>query len=144
MVMTVSCDWQKLHEITRNFLEKYRGTHYYSPPWTAFREYWRPAVIAACDLILVEVNDKCQFVVDTSLPTVSGIHSWNQEIFASTLVLKMCLLDQQHQHHWGYFVKMQILRPQLTPTELEILAVGPRDLNFKKKKNYYLFDCAGS
>ena len=37
--------------------------HSWFPPWTPFRECFRSAAAAVHDLTLVEVGDKCQFVV---------------------------------------------------------------------------------
>ena len=45
------------------FLE-HRAPHFCSLPWAPLRGCWRSATSAACDLIPVEEDDKCQFVVD--------------------------------------------------------------------------------
>ena len=45
---------------------QHRGPHFCSPPWAPFRGWWKSAAAAARDLILVEVDGKCQFAADTT------------------------------------------------------------------------------
>ena len=47
-----------------HFFPEQRGPHSCSPPRTPFRGCWKSAAAAAHDLSLVEVDGKCQFVVD--------------------------------------------------------------------------------
>ena len=46
------------------FFPEQRAPHFFSAPWTPFRGYWKSAATAARYWILVEVDGKCQFVVD--------------------------------------------------------------------------------
>jgi len=46
-----------------SFLPKDRVPHFCFPPWTPFKYCWRSAAAAAHDLILVEGDGKCPFVV---------------------------------------------------------------------------------
>ena len=45
---------------------KHRVPGSWSLPWTPFRGWWRSATAAAPDLILIKVDGKCQFVVDST------------------------------------------------------------------------------
>ena len=82
-----------------SFLPKDRVPHFCFPPWTPFKCCWRSAAAAAHDLILVEGDGKCPFVVvvlvlscvhlivtpmDCSMPGFSVLHYL--EKFAQTHV----------------------------------------------------------
>ena len=54
-----------LNTLFCQFSPEYRGPYFWSLPWIPFMECWRLAAAAAYELILVEVDGKCQFVVDT-------------------------------------------------------------------------------
>ena len=45
------------------FSPEHRVPHSCSPPWAPFRGCWRSATVAVHDLICVEVDDNCQFVL---------------------------------------------------------------------------------
>ena len=47
------------------FFPESRVPHFCSPPWTPFRGCWESVAAAARDLIIVDVDGKCQFVADT-------------------------------------------------------------------------------
>ena len=55
---------------------KHRVPGSWSLPWTPFRGWWRSATAAAPDLILVEVDGKCQFVLDSSNITKIEAHCY--------------------------------------------------------------------
>ena len=57
--------WKYLKTCYARFPPEHRVPHFYSPPWTHFRGSWKSAAAVAHDLILVETDGKCQFVVDT-------------------------------------------------------------------------------
>ena len=46
------------------FFPKHIVPHFWSPPWAPFMGCWRSAAAASRDLTPVEVDGKCQFVVD--------------------------------------------------------------------------------
>ena len=52
-----------LKACSASFPPEHRVSHSWSPPWDLFKVCWKSAVTAACDLILVEADDKCQFLV---------------------------------------------------------------------------------
>ena len=56
------------------FFPEHRVTHAWSPPWVPFRGCWRSVAIVAPNLILVEVDGKCQFVVGTNIVG----HKWER------------------------------------------------------------------
>ena len=56
-----------LEDLFCQFFPEHRQRHFCSPLSALFRGCWKSAAPAAHDLILEEVDDKCQFVVDNPL-----------------------------------------------------------------------------
>ena len=70
--------WKYLSEdlFCQFFPEHRMMPHSWSQPWTPFRGCWKSAAAAAHDLILVEVDSKCQFVVGTGMCLSTQIQFW--------------------------------------------------------------------
>ena len=60
---------------------EHREPHFSSPPWALFRGGWRSAAAIAPDLVLVEVDGKCQFV--------AGITQVMKSLCSSSTSVKM-------------------------------------------------------
>ena len=51
---------------------EHRVLHFCSPPWISFRGCWKSTAAAAHDLILVEVDGKCQYIVNIVVLRMPG------------------------------------------------------------------------
>ena len=59
---------------------EHRVPHFSSPPQSPFKRFWRSAVAVAHNLILIEVNSRCQFVGDTNSPSTHKKETSRKEI----------------------------------------------------------------
>ena len=63
---TVSWKYLTIWRPSCHFFPEHRVTHSWFAPWVPFRGCWRSVAIVAHNFILIEVDGKCQFVVDTN------------------------------------------------------------------------------
>lgn len=123
MVMTVSCDWQKLHEITRNLLEKYVLDFMYSPfikisyitdlPPCFFRAVSQSCLrcrhLLAVVLILprIKLNSRLPHCALFKDDRVFRCFSFLYFIQRATQIFLSCsgffLHDWLNVNHWSYF-----------------------------------------
>ena len=123
MVMTVPCDWQKLHEITRNLLKKYVLDCIYSPfikisyiltfrPASSGqfpRAIWGAVVSWAAVLILLRIKLNSQLPHYALLKAYGVFRCFSFPYFIqwATQIFLSCsgffLHDWLSVNHWSYF-----------------------------------------
>ena len=94
--------------LTCQFFPKHRIPHFWSVPWTPFRGYWRSSATTAHDLILVEVDGRCQFGGDKSF-------------YAQTLTEHLLYIEMLHSvlnKFQGNLRRSWQLRSQIVPTRI--------------------------
>ena len=91
--------WKYLSEgLFCQFFPKHRVPHSSSLSWTPFRVCWKSAATAVCDLILVDAEDKCQFLVGTrTLKPYQSIFLYSTRLKSVSV---FCTLNGSFTHAW--------------------------------------------